>query len=793
MVLARDLKSGVNRKQLYSAGLLFSIPLWAFLYWLTDISYFDLETNYVWLWPLNALIAFVIARLDHLWQKRSRLFIYLLGVFVAYEVGAYFVDLTFDPIWSLTNLIEVAQVGLLAYGLRPLIESQPRERFLNLQSGLAVAAITLSGTTLIQSLFVWWLEGGILVDLVISWLMAVILPTVFVFVAAYSLSESDANYGRKDFLILFAGLSIFALSDLSDASFYADQMLVLLCLGILVTLPLRLLLAPAMIILLVEYWGIGRELAEFSESSIENGISAANVSVISTITFSGLLIFAAVQERSRRAVELANTLRNQINEGMILGESHLFEFNLDTGLARTLGGKTLFVSQHEEFDLEEGLREFLRAEDLDRALILFRSPGASDVFQIDPSKTQFAETWISYTVGEIYRVRGDRRVLIVRQTVSEFMLSKLNLETALRELSELTEKQKRMFAVIGHELRTPATSINMILDPDNEDRMDEYIEPLRSASKQLLGTLDDLRMVAMPKEAASDRQEVAAIGQLVENTVRALDNQTKNWGFEVKADIQLSMQAEYRFNTQALRQMVTNLVKNACVHSGGRHVWLMLSLQSSDEQTDQLTLLVEDDGKGVPQEHQQQLFDSFFRGDKTREGTGLGLSIVQNLSRLMGGDVQYFESSHGGAGFRVVLNLNRVVGNIEEPSGLISLAGMRAVFAEDNATIQLLTRTLLEKAGVVVASAKDGAEALELFDAGLEYDLVLTDMQMPNLDGVELTKELRARNFKRPIICVSAATIGDETDSILAAGADAVISKPISLDALRATLSKLEG
>ncbi|NVK00753.1 MAG: response regulator, partial [Oceanospirillaceae bacterium] len=115
---------------------------------------------------------------------------------------------------------------------------------------------------------------------------------------------------------------------------------------------------------------------------------------------------------------------------------------------------------------------------------------------------------------------------------------------------------------------------------------------------------------------------------------------------------------------------------------------------------------------------------------------------------------------------------------------------LKVLFAEDNATISLLTNKMLTTKGVTVVSGMDGQKALDKFDID-SINVVLTDIFMPNMDGYALTKELRSRGFKGPVIGVSAAVVGEETELLLAAGADAVLSKPIKLSELETELKRL--
>jgi len=126
----------------------------------------------------------------------------------------------------------------------------------------------------------------------------------------------------------------------------------------------------------------------------------------------------------------------------------------------------------------------------------------------------------------------------------------------------------------------------------------------------------------------------------------------------------------------------------------------------------------------------------------------------------------------------------------DDTSDTDSLAGKRVLFAEDQLTLQLLTKSLLEKAGAKPTLASNGVEALMAYEAQ-PFDLVLTDAMMPEMDGYELSRTLRQRGFDGPIVAVTAAVIGDETAKLKEAGVDVVLAKPINMSRLKAELKLL--
>jgi PAS domain S-box-containing protein len=361
--------------------------------------------------------------------------------------------------------------------------------------------------------------------------------------------------------------------------------------------------------------------------------------------------------------------------------------------------------------------------------------------------------------------------------------------SSVRELETQRERQSQMFAVIGHELRTPVAAIQMMLEAQSVRGKAPYGDQLLETTGHLLEVLENLRAVARPEKAGSIESVIVQPFHVVEATLKAVEPLLlkRNMRFQLSGDpcsLKPCLMKE-----RLLRQLLSNLAKNAAVHSEGHE--LLVSLTSAPIHDDQmaLELRVADDGKGIPMEFRERLFEPFYRGNAVTDGAGLGLHICRDIARDLGGDLRYEERQEGGSVFiaNFVLPLAdsaKVAPPVQDTLPAPELKGVRVLVAEDNLLLQKLTLKLLTKAGLHVVLADDGKIALDHFEQE-PFDLVLTDIFMPEMNGYELTRTLRERGYKGPIIGVTAATVGEETDQLLEAGATAAVSKPI-------TLSKLE-
>lgn len=369
-----------------------------------------------------------------------------------------------------------------------------------------------------------------------------------------------------------------------------------------------------------------------------------------------------------------------------------------------------------------------------------------------------------------------------------------NLSKALADLEERREKQLQLFSIISHELRTPLASMKMMQDAMELRDIGEYGSNLCDTTNSLLSIVDDLRTVINPEKAHQAAAVVDSPYDVLTRTTQSLEGLYAQQGVDVKVSSDQLSHSLCKFNAQALRQKITNLTKNAAIHADADTVWVDLQAQPLNDTQIALTLVVEDNGKGIPLGLREAVFGAFSRGDTRAEGTGLGLYITRELAEKLGGTVEYFESDKGGAGFRAEftldLHLSEEVQEQVEESIPVALQGKRILFAEDQKTLQLLTSKLLKDAGADVVVCDNGKLALEAFREG-EFDIVLTDLMMPEMSGDELIRHIRAEGFAGQVVALTAAIIGKESDTLLEAGADAVLNKPLDIHEMKRTIAAL--
>ncbi|MDP1985804.1 ATP-binding protein [Phenylobacterium sp.] len=241
-----------------------------------------------------------------------------------------------------------------------------------------------------------------------------------------------------------------------------------------------------------------------------------------------------------------------------------------------------------------------------------------------------------------------------------------------------------------------------------------------------------------------------------------------------------------------LRQVISNLISNALkfTESGS------ISVRIGGDAT-QLTCEVADTGIGIPLDHQDTIFDKFVQADasNTRRsgGTGLGLAICRDLVALMGGKISFQSQPGVGTTFTLALPMPRIapvsaadLAAVQPPAE--GVRGRRILIVDDNGANRMVLKTLLESQGLNCGQAADGHEAVQAWSDG-GWDLVLMDIHMPGMDGMDATKAIRAAELetgrpRTPILALTASVMIHETQLYLGIGMDGVAAKPVQLGPL---------
>ncbi|GAB4553838.1 MAG: response regulator [Rhizobacter sp.] len=384
-----------------------------------------------------------------------------------------------------------------------------------------------------------------------------------------------------------------------------------------------------------------------------------------------------------------------------------------------------------------------------------------------------------------------------------------DLESARDHAEQASQAKSRFLAVMSHELRTPLHGVlgaaDLLRDPTlAEPNRRELVDTVRRGGTHLLHLINDVldlsRIEAGRLELLDQPFELRACLAQVMETVQP---QAEAKGLQCRLTVEDGVPAWLRGDEFRLKQVLINLLGNAVKFTDRGHVALALRYELALRQ---LHLHIEDTGIGIERSHQALVFDAFHQADggETRRhaGSGLGLTITRQLVTLMHGSLAL--QSEPGVGTRVTLRLPLVAceapthpspnnSSLAPLSG--GLAGMRVLLVDDDAVNTMIATQMLETADIIVHTASSGVDALNQLTRG-GFDLVLMDWRMPDMDGLEATRRLRAgeageRSRHLPVVGLTANAYAEDRAACLAAGMDEVLVKPVGRVRLLQTVQQV--
>ncbi len=379
------------------------------------------------------------------------------------------------------------------------------------------------------------------------------------------------------------------------------------------------------------------------------------------------------------------------------------------------------------------------------------------------------------------------------------------LAQALTRAEASARSKSDFLAMMSHEIRTPMNGILgmaqlLELTPLNSEQRD-YLSTVRSSGDALLVLINDILDFSKIDAGKLDLEHKSFhLQHTLNSTLASFRPQTEQKGLQLRTTLDPALPATVTGDSTRLRQIVSNLLSNAIkfTHQGSVH--LRVQVLSSDAQGIVLGVSVQDSGIGIPADRLDRLFQAFSQVDSstTRRfgGTGLGLVISARLCEAMGGAIQ--ARSHEGVGsiFSFTVRLGHGT-RIQDaaPENLQQLdtgAQHRVLVVDDDAINRTLATAMLRKIGLQADVAKDGRESVAMV-AHKAYSIVLMDMQMPDMDGVEATEAIRQLPLPRQpyIIALTASAFDSDRQRCLQAGMNDFLSKPFRLQALREKLAML--
>ncbi|WP_374482468.1 ATP-binding protein [Zoogloea sp.] len=378
-----------------------------------------------------------------------------------------------------------------------------------------------------------------------------------------------------------------------------------------------------------------------------------------------------------------------------------------------------------------------------------------------------------------------------------------------REAAEAASRAKSMFlANMSHELRTPMNAIlgmtSLALREASSPRQQDRLAKIGQASRHLLQVINDiLDLSKIEADRLVLERTPFALRDVVGDLLSLIGKQAEDKGLQLRVDMAEPLrQMHFEGDPLRLGQILLNLVGNAIKFTEHGSVTIAIRCLEDTPTHARLHIAVTDTGIGITAEEQSRLFKAFEQADgsMTRKygGTGLGLAISKRLAQLMNGSLGVDSEPGSGSTFWLILPLDKrqTVGTPDMGCGLdaelrlrTEYAGARVLLVEDEPVTREIAHELLEQAGLRVDMATDGAEAVEMTSLHI-YALILMDMQMPRLNGLDATRAIRRQpgHGATPIIAMTANAFDEDRQRCLEAGMNDHLAKPVEPSALYAAV-----
>ncbi len=536
-------------------------------------------------------------------------------------------------------------------------------------------------------------------------------------------------------------------------------------------------------------------LKEVEQEVLKNGEDDAKVLVYNLLGIyeTAEKKYDIAEKNHLKAIDLAK--QNNMNFDLVnIYENILFLYRESNDLAK----QKYYLLQ------KNNLAKIIKAEE-DKAKL----ENSALQIELDVNKIKLEKIELAYEKQaiEIKNSKTINSLLFIIFCVSAFLLcfmflaiksrnkANLILKNTNIELQKTKEKaeenanlKSQFVSTISHELRTPLYGVvgitDLILQQQNSTTSKEHLESLKFSAKYLLGLvnnilqvgkIDDGSMVLQP-EIFSLKQEL----KIIKNALRFLEDKNNNQ-FEIQIDDNIPA---YLIGDEIkLSQIIMNLCSNALKFTNNGIVKIEVILMSLHETNANLKFKISDNGIGISKENHEIIFDKFVqirRKSDDYQGTGLGLTIVKNLINLFGSkiNIESFENKGTTFDFEICFetiksSVNTAQQNIENPNRFC----FHFLVVEDNKINQLVTQKTLEAENHTCIVVDNGADALTILDQQ-NFDFILMDINMPNLNGFDATKKIRSMNIKTPIIALTAFDKKEISLRAKNAGIDAIIEKP---------------
>lgn len=498
------------------------------------------------------------------------------------------------------------------------------------------------------------------------------------------------------------------------------------------------------------------------------------------------------------AMERVERSEHRLKVAVELADVHVWEMDYKTRQIMTAGAReSFFDGAFTEEDVIRDTNVTIHPADRDRIAAAW-SDAILNNYAFRPeyrvNRKDGREVWAACHARLIRDEAGEpSRLVGAMQNITERKTAEQALRVAKEQAEAANTAKSAFLATMSHEIRTPLNGVLGMAEAMARDDLSaiqsERLETIRQSGEALLGILNDILDLSKIEAGKLDLEDrTFLLGELLGGVRSTFSGLASGKGLQLSLVIAPDAQGAFRGDPTRIRQIIGNLISNAIKFT--EHGRVCLSVRQTARG---LMFEIRDTGVGISPEQLSRLFRKFEQADTTTTrrygGTGLGLAICKELAALMGGSVSAQSNVGEGSVFTLVLPLEPVDASTVEVAGAcpteeaLAHIPLRVLAAEDNEVNRRVLTALMNALGMDVTFACNGQEAVEAVEAGT-WDLVLMDVQMPVLDGVEAARRIRARESRvggrrTPIIALTANVMAHQVREYVGAGMDGYLSKPI--------------